>query len=179
MRPPDHSATTMTPHTSMANIQCPCITHFYATYPSGRSDPSVQKFIFLFTALDPPEWERTLELSRHAKDLGITLLVTAREEDVVSEENFRKLASGSLVWFGPEMEHLTSLHQMIDKGILCKSLMTKNMKKKVRVYVVEKADIVTVLRTLTDQTVVLFFFFGKVGGHIEITPVRLKCYFIV
>ncbi len=114
---------------------------FYSPYPSGRSDPGVQKFIFLFTALDPPEWERTLELSRRAKDLGITLLVTARGEDIVSEQNFRKLASGRLMWFGQEKEHLTSLHQMIDNGVLCKSLIAMNMKKKVPVYVVDKAHI--------------------------------------
>ncbi len=104
--------------------------------PSGRSDPGVRKFIFLFTALDPPKWRRTLELSRHAKNLGITLLVSARGEDMVSAGNFRKLASGRLTWFGQEIEHLISLHQMIDNGLLCKGLITKNMKKKVPVHVV-------------------------------------------
>ncbi len=96
-------------------------------YLSGRSDPAVTKFIFLFTAFDPPEWDRTLALSRKAKALGIQIVVMAREEDMVNGENFRKLSSPGLAWFGEEREHLKAVHKLIDNGLLCKVL-TPNKK---------------------------------------------------
>ena len=100
----------------------PNIDLFYSNHYSGRSDPSVLKVIFLLTALDPPDWGRTLDLSRRAKDLGIRVVVMARGEDMVSEDNFRKLSSGRLAWFGQEREHLATIHDLMDKGLLCNAL---------------------------------------------------------
>ncbi len=107
-----------------------------AIYRSGRSDPDVLKFIFLCTALDPPEWDRTLEISRNAKDLGIQILASARGEDKVNKENFQKLSSGRLMFFAEEREHLRIVHNLIDSGRLCKAA-TPTKKVNVKLQIVE------------------------------------------
>ncbi len=91
---------------------------------SGRSDPGVLKFILLFTALDPPNWNRTLEAAKKAKSLGIRIGVMARDDDAVNEENFWKLSSGKLISFGDERQHLKELHEIINAGSLCRIMNT-------------------------------------------------------
>ncbi len=100
------------------------LSHVVYYHISGRSDPGVLKLILLFTALDPPNWNRTLEAAKKAKSLGIRIGVTARGEDAVNEENFRKLSSGRMIMFGDERQHLKRLHEVIKAGSLCKVMNT-------------------------------------------------------
>ena len=105
-----------------------CITHAsdIVTYcnTSGRSDPGVIKGILLFTALDPPNWKRTLEAAQRAKSLGIRIAVLARGEDSVNAENFRKLSSGRMLVLGDEDRHLERIHELNNTGFLCRIMNT-------------------------------------------------------
>ncbi len=100
---------------------------YFRTFPdialsyhtSGRSEPGVSKAIVLFTALDPPNWNRALEAAQRAKSLGIWIGVFARGEDSVNEENFRKLSGGRLTVFGDEKQHLERIHELINTEFLC------------------------------------------------------------
>ncbi len=78
----------------------------------------------LFTAMDPPNWNRTLAAAQKAKDLGIIMSVMTRGGDTVSEENFRKLSSGKVTWFVDENEHFERIDELIDAGTLCKVMET-------------------------------------------------------
>ncbi len=81
----------------------------------------------LFTATDPPNWNRTLVAAQKAKDQGVVIGVMTRGEDRVSGENFRKLSSERLAWFGEEKEQLKALDELIDTGFLCKVMKTAVM----------------------------------------------------
>ncbi len=104
------------------------ITHYSGiatySYSSGRNDPGVIKGILLFTALDPPNWNRTLEAAQRAKSLGIRIAVLARGEDSVNAENFRKLSSGRMLVLGDEKQHLERIHELINTGFLCRIMNT-------------------------------------------------------
>lgn len=88
----------------------------------GRNDSSVIKMIVLLTARDPPDWDLTMELARKAKGLGFSIAVFTRREDQVDAENFRKLSSGGMLWFGDESKHLDEMHKLTDAGSLCKAM---------------------------------------------------------
>ena len=78
--------------------------------------------IGLSAAIDPRDWSRTLDVAQKSKDLGIIIGVIASGKDVVSEENFRKLSSGQVTWFGNSKQHLRQLHQIMDSGGHCRLL---------------------------------------------------------
>ncbi len=80
------------------------------------------KAIGLHTTLDPPDWTRALSVAQKAKDLGIVILVMARSEDLVNAENFRKLSSGRVAFFGSESEHLETTHKVVNSGMACRLL---------------------------------------------------------
>ncbi len=95
-------------------------------YPRrGRKDGKTFKALFLNTALDPPNWNRTLDMAQEAKDLEIGIAAMARGEDEVSEENFRKLSSGALTWFGEEKAHINSIYRSTDGSWICDILKVK------------------------------------------------------
>ena len=100
------------------------LSYVASCHTSGRSDPGVLKIILLATALDPPNWNRTLEAAKKAKSLGIRIGVTARGDDAVNEENFWKLSSGRMVMFGDERQHLKRLHEVIKAGSFCRIMNT-------------------------------------------------------
>ena len=80
-----------------------------------------------------------MKVAQKAKDLGILVAAVTRGQDMVSEENFRKLSSGRMTWFGTECEHLRYAHRLTASGTLCQVAETKGM---VRTWSANKRGIV-------------------------------------
>ncbi len=85
----------------------------------GRKNPEVLKTILLFTAGNPSNWTRTLAAGWKTKESGIQIGIMTRREDAMNEENFRKMSSGRMMWFGDERDHFETLNHLIDTGSLC------------------------------------------------------------
>ncbi len=44
----------------------------------------------------------------------------SKKENKVNAENFKKLSSMGMLWFGEESEHLEKIHELTDSQSLCK-----------------------------------------------------------
>ncbi len=99
------------------------ITLSCAFLSRGKSDSlrPKTKIAMLLTTDELPNWNRTLELGNKAKDMGISLVLTAWKGSIENREKFTDLASPRMAFFFEnETDHLQKVHQFIDEGILCR-----------------------------------------------------------